>query len=162
MKIPTKLHVWTNMAMMALIDTSLEGIKFQYQTDFLTRSPTHHATRRCSLHPDHLAHPRLSVFHRTAATTTTARSARTTTPVFLPTMQTATTTTTTTPRSTSLSPRSLTLHTLVMTTPLTSEEPHSDVDEPTDDMDAAMVEALHQVEDEATAIRNGPEMVNIW
>jgi len=48
-----------------------------------------------------------------------------------------------------------------MTTPLTSKEAHPDVDELTDDMDAVMVEALHQVEDEATATLNGPETVSI-
>ena len=48
-----------------------------------------------------------------------------------------------------------------MSTALTSEEVHPDVDELTDDMVAVMVEALHQVEDEPTPIRNGPEMVRI-
>ena len=42
---------------MVQIDTSLAGIKSQYRRDIFTRSPTHHVTRRCSLHPYHLAPP---------------------------------------------------------------------------------------------------------
>ena len=42
----------------------------------------------------------------------------------------------------------------------TTEEVHPDVDELKDDMDAAMVEAIHLIEDVVTATRNGPETVN--
>ena len=149
--------------MMAQIGLNLLEIKSPFRTVISTLSPnrlTNHATLTCNLHPD-LAPPRHTVFHPTAATTTTTLHARTTTPVFLLTMQIANTTTTTTPRSTSLCPRRLTLHILVMSTALTSEEVQPDVDELTDDVDAAMVEALHQVEDEATVPLNGPETVSI-
>ena len=151
------------MGMMAQIGINLEATRFQSLTDISIPSPnrlTNHATLTCNLHPD-LAPPRPTVFHPTAASTTTTPHARTTTQVFLLTMQIANTTTTTTPRSTSLSPRRLTLHILVMSTALTSDEVQPDVDELTDDVDAAMVEALHQVEDEATVPLNGPETVSI-
>ena len=137
---------------MAPTDTSLEGIKFQYQTDFSTRSPKHHATRKCSQHPAHLAHPRLSAFHRCATTTTT--------PVFLPTTK-ITKTTTRSLKSTSPSLLRPTLHTPLKSTVLTSEEDNLVVDVLTDDMDAATVEARYQAEDEVTTTRNGPEMVSI-
>ena len=150
------------MGMMAQIGINLEATRFQSLTDISIPSPnrlTNHATLTCNLHPD-LAPPRPTVFHPTAATTTTSPHARTTTPVFLLTMQIANTTTTTTPRSTSLSPRRPSINTLVMTTPLTSEEAHLDVDELTDGMDVPMVEARYQVEDEVTAPLNGPETVS--
>ncbi len=126
------------MVMMAQTDTNLEGIKFQYRTDFLTRSPMHHATPRCSQHPAHLAHPHLSVFHRFATKTTTLSL-----------------------KSTSPSLLRPTPHILAKPTALTSDEDNLVVDVLTDDMDVAMVEVRRQAEDEVTiTLRNGPEMVS--
>jgi len=154
------------MGMMAQIATSLEETKYLFRTVFSTlssKTPTHHATRRCSQHLNHLAHPRRSVVlhHPTAAITTTTPYARTTPPVILPTMQTANTTTTTTPRSTSLSLLRPTPHILAKPTALTSDEDNLVVDVLTDDMDVAMVEVRRQAEDEVTiTLLNGPEMVS--
>ena len=66
-----------------------------------------------------------------------------------------------TPRSTSLSPRRPTLHILVKSTALTSEEDNLVVDVLTDNMDAAMVEARYQDDEEVIAPLNGPETVSI-
>ena len=149
--------------MMAQIAISLEVIKSQFRTVFSTRSPTHHATPRCSQHPAHLAHPHLSIFHRCATKTTTTPHTRTTTPVFPLTMQIANKTTTMTPRSTSLSPRRPTFLILDKPTAPITEEDNPDVDVPTDDMDVATVEARHQAEDEITTLTpDGPEMARIW
>ena len=152
--------------MMAQIATSLEETKYLFRTVFSTlssKTPTHHATRRCSQHLNHLAHPRRSVVlhHPTAAITTTTPYARTTPPVFLLTMQPANTTTTMTPRSTSLSLRKPTLHIPANPTALTTDKDNLVVDVLTDDTDAATVEVRHLVEDEVTTTLNGPEMVNI-
>jgi hypothetical protein len=150
---------------MAQIGINLEGTKFQSLTDISTLSTnrqTHHATLICSLHPDRLGLPFHTVFHPIAATTTTTPHARTTTPVFLLTMQIANKTTTMTPRPTSLSLLRPTLHILANPTALTTDEDNLVVDVLTDDMDAAMVEVRHQAEEEVTiTIRNGPEMVSI-
>jgi len=145
------------MGMMALIGINSVEIKSPFQTVISTLSPnrlTNHATLTCNLHPD-LAPP-------TATTTTkTTPHARTTTPVFLLTMQIANKPITTTLRSTSLSPRRPTLHILVKSTVPTSEEAHLVVDVLTDNMDAPIVEACYQDEEEVTAPLNGPETVSI-
>ena len=141
------------MGMMAQIGINLVEIKSPFRTVISTLSSnrlTNHATLTCNLHPDRLALPRRSVFHPTAT--------KTTTPTFHPT---AAKTTTTTLKSTSLSPRRLTLHILVKSTAFPSEEDNLVVDVLTDDMDAAMVEARYQAEDEVTTILNEPEMVSI-
>ena len=139
------------MVMMVQIDTSSVGTKSQSRTDFLTRSPVHHATLRCNQHPPHLAHPHLSVFHRCAT--------KTTPPLF---HLTVARTTSQTLKSTSPSLQRPTLHILDKPTAPTTEEDNLVVDVPTDDMDAAMVEVRHLVEDETvTTLRNGPEMVKI-
>ena len=141
------------MGMMAQIGINLVEIKSPFRTVISTLSSnrlTNHATLTCNLHPDHLALPRRSVFHPTAT--------KTTTPIFHPT---AAKTTTTTLRSTSLSPRKPTLHILVKSTALTSKEDNLVVDVLTDNMDAPMVEARYQDEEEVTAPLNGPEMVSI-
>jgi hypothetical protein len=141
------------MVMMALIDTSLEGIKFQYRTDISTHSPMHHATPRCSQHPAHLAHPHLSVFHRFATKTTT-------TLFLLPATKVAKTTTLSL-KSTSLSLLRPTPHILAKPTALTSDEDNLVVDVLMDDMDVVMVEVRRQVEDKVTiTLLNGPEMVS--
>ena len=52
------------------------GNKSQFQRDIFTHSPTNHATRRCSLHPYHLAPPRRTVFYQIVAKITTPPPAR--------------------------------------------------------------------------------------
>jgi len=152
------------MGMMAQIGINSVEIKSPYRTVISTLSSnrlTNHATLTCNLHPDRLALPCHTVFHPIAATTTTTPHARTTTPVFLLTMQIANKTTTMTPRSTSLSLRRPTLHILVNPTALTTQENNPFVDVLTDNTDVATVEVRHLVEDEVTTTLNGPEMVNI-
>ena len=149
--------------MMAQIGINSVEIKSPYRTVISTLSSnrlTNHATLTCNLHPDRLALPCHTVFHPIAATTTTTPHARTTTPVFLLTMQIANKTTTMTPRSTSLSLRRPTLHILVNPTAPTTQEDNPFVDVLTDDTDAATVEVRHLVEDEVITTLNGPEMVN--
>ena len=137
---------------MAQIGINLVEIKSPFRTVISTLSsnrPANHATLTCNLHPDRLALPRRSVFHPTAT--------KTTPPTFHPTVAK---TTTTMLKSTSLSHQRLTLQILVKPTALTSDEDNLVVDVLMDDMDAAMVEARHQAEDEVTTTRNGLEMVS--
>ena len=150
--------------MMAQIGINLVEIKSPFRTVISTLSPdrlTNHATLTCNLHPDRLALPCHTVFHPIAATTTTTPHARTTTPVFPLTIQIANKTTTMTPRPTSLSLLRPTPHILANPTALTTDEDNLVVDVLTDDMDAAMVEARYQAEDEVTTTLNGPETVSI-
>jgi hypothetical protein len=151
------------MGMMAQIGINSVEIKSPFRTAISTLSSnrlTNHATLTCNLRPDRLALPCHTVYHPIAATTTTTPHARTTTPVFLLTMQIANKTTTMTPRSTSLSLRRPTLHILVNQTAPTTQEDNPFVDVLTDDTDAAMVEVSHLVVDEIITL-NGPETVSI-